>query len=147
MNGLHTAVDTSLSFVPEELDEIAKLTDLFLADLKTADPDKFREICRGDLSVVLSTIEHLKNIGANIVLRIPLIPGFNTDSDQLDGIIKIVERFDLPVTLLPFHRLGTPKYKELGIPYEYENTEPLSNEELKKIRARFTEAGIKEAKV
>ena len=145
--GLNTVIDTALALDIPDLGEIASYTDTFLADLKTADAQKFRDVCGGDLEKVYANIQFLQRIGKDIIIRVPLIPGFNMDDASIDGLINKIKEFNLPVTLLPFHRMGSKKYEELGQKYAYAAVEPSSKEEIAAIKERFAANGIKEAVV
>lgn len=145
--GLHTIVDTAMAVDEIDLSAIASFTDTFLIDIKTADSDNFFTVCGGSMDVLIHNIDKLVEIGADIVLRIPLIPGFNMDCCSIDGIIGLVKHYNLPVTLLPFHRLGSAKYKKLGLEYKYADTEPSSDIEIEEIRQKFINEGILEANI
>ena len=146
-HGIHTALDTSLAVEKVDFYRLLPLTDLFLADIKTADPDAFRNVCGGELRTVLDNLNVLTEKGADVVLRIPLIPGFNMDETSLDGLIRLIRRYPYPVTLLPFHRMGGAKYRELGMVYAYADVAPSPEEEIERIRQCFAAAGIREAKI
>lgn len=145
--GLHTIVDTAMAVDGIDLTAIASYTDIFLIDIKTADNDKFLSVCGGSMDVLIHNIDKLVETGADIVLRVPLIPGFNMDCGSIDGIIGLVKHYNLPVTLLPFHRLGSAKYKKLGLEYKYADTEPSSDIEIEEIRQKFINEGILEANI
>ena len=143
-NSINTAVDTSLA-LSADLSELAKLCDTFLVDIKTVDADKFRSVCRGELDTVFKNIDTLHSLGCDIIFRIPLIPGFNMD--EVDDIIAFIKKYDYPVTLLPFHRLGEPKYKKLGMEWQYQDVKTSPKEEIEEIREKFNKANIKEARI
>jgi pyruvate formate lyase activating enzyme len=145
--GLNTIVDTALAVDGVNLTAIAAYTDTFFVDIKTADSDKFKAVCGGSLETLTGNIDKLYKLGADIVLRIPLIPDFNMDNDSTDGIITLVRHYNMPVTLLPFHRLGSAKYKQLGLEYKYAGIEPSPEDEIEKIRQKFISEGIQEANV
>ena len=144
---IHTAVDTSLAVKHVDFDRLLALCDLFLVDIKTADPDAFRQVCGGELSTVLRNLNALHERKASIVLRIPLIPGFNMDDQTIDKLIALIRQYPYPITLLPFHRMGSGKYRELGLEYAYADTLPPSKEEVDGIRQRFLRSGIREAAI
>lgn len=146
-DGIHTAVDTSLAVKGLDFDRLVSLCDLFLVDIKSADEDSFRQVCGGELKTVLGNLDQLTERGAKIVLRLPLIPGFNMDDSSLEKLISLIGKYPYPITLLPFHRMGSAKYRELGMEYAYADTLPPSKEEVDRIRQRFTQAGIREAKI
>lgn len=143
--GIHTALDTSLAVENVDFDRLIPPCDLYLADIKTSDADAFAQVCGGKLKTVLDNLDTLTERGANVVLRVPLIPGFNMDAASIDGLIALISQYPYPVTLLPFHRMGSGKYKSLGLEYVYAGTVPPSEQELTQIRERFNLAGIREA--
>ncbi|MBE6541004.1 MAG: radical SAM protein [Ruminococcaceae bacterium] len=146
-NGLHTIIDTALAVKCDKLEQIAALGDMFFVDLKTPFADKFAEVCRGDFTVYKENLDKLMSLGAEVVIRIPLIPDFNMDDASIDGMIDFVKSYGFSITLLPFHRLGSSKYTELGLEYKYSDTEPLPTYVIDSLKSRFADAGIKTAKV
>lgn len=146
-HGIHTAVDTSLAVKSIDFDQLISLCNLFLVDIKTADKCAFQQVCGGDLKTILDNLNALTERGANVVLRIPLIPGFNMDDASLDSLITLIRQYPYPITLLPFHRMGSGKYKQCGMEYAYADTVPPSEQEVTRIRERFALAGIQEAQI
>lgn len=143
--GIHTIIDTSLAVPDISAERLVGLADMFLVDIKTADDAHFKSICGGSLSDVFGNTEKLASLGADIIFRVPLIPGFNLDDRSLDGIIGYIKKIDYPFSLLGFHRLGLGKYERMGIKYAYADTPALSPETVEAVRRRFTAAGLREA--
>ena len=137
-SGVHVAVDTA-GFAPREaIERLAPLCDLWLYDVKTADGTKFASVCGGDLSVVVGNLRYLAEAGANVRVRVPLIPGFNDGGDDCEAIGDLVESLGLKtVDLLPFHRLGSAKYKAMGLEYVYADVKPQDKAQIEGIRAQF----------
>lgn len=142
---IHTCIDTAGVASGAYLEEICRYTDLFLYDVKTADPQKFeayigkgfREAC-----------EHLRKIagqGAGVIVRIPVIPGFNDDKKSVQETIRFLQTMPVlkEVNLLPFHRTGADKYKRLGMDWEMGDLPGLKEEDLKDIREMFREQGFR----
>jgi pyruvate formate lyase activating enzyme len=46
------------------------------------------------------------------------------------------------VEVLPFHKMGEPKWKALGLTYELENTQPPSPELIQRIHEIFKAGGL-----
>ena len=145
--GLNVIVDTALAIPDIKLDELVKYVDCFFVDIKTAEREKFASFCGGKLDAVFANLDRLVSLGADFVLRVPLIPGFNTDEKSVAGIIEVIKKYGKSYTLLPFHRLGSAKYKNLGIDYAYADVEPSPKEEIEKIKERFVQAGLAVADV
>jgi pyruvate formate lyase activating enzyme len=114
--GFSTAVDTCGYGEREHLLALARLTDLFLFDVKHLD-DVLHQRYTGVSNVeILNNLRALAVAGARIWLRIPLIAGFNDSVDHLQALARLA--VSLPtvcqVNLLPYHRLGLHKTESLG---------------------------------
>ncbi len=145
--GINVVIDTALALPLDRLKEIAGYTDSFFVDLKTADESRFASVIMGDWHTYLHNLDTLSDLGADMVFRIPLIPGFNMDEKSVDEMIALAKIYGNPFTLLPFHRMGSAKYTELGRKYEYADVQPSSGEEIEAVKKRFLDAGLREADV
>jgi len=106
MKGIRTAVDTG-GFAPREsLLAVAGLTDLFLYDIKCMDDARHREATGLGNALVLENLRALGNNHHSIWIRIPLIPGFNDDRENLESTARFVSSVGgvTQVNLLPYHR-------------------------------------------
>ena len=115
---VHTAVDTC-GFAPAELiDRVAELTDLFLYDLKLIDPDRHKAECGVGNDLILSNLTRLVEGGAELVIRVPVIPGINDDQANLIALAEFVNSLARPVVvrLLPYHHTGVDKYRLINKP-------------------------------
>lgn len=104
--GIHTAVDTG-GFAPaENLLAVAGLTDLFLYDIKCMDDARHREATGLGNENVLENLRVLGDRHPAIWIRIPVIPGFNDDHENLEATARFVStvRGVRQVNLLPYHR-------------------------------------------
>lgn len=117
---IHVAVESCLHVAWENIQKNLKHIDLFLLDLKHHDPDIFREYTGGNLELVLSNLKKLDRSDARIVLRIPVIPGFNHTEDAMQGMLDIAASLThvKEVHFLLYHALGSGKYQLLGTQYE-----------------------------
>ncbi|RMH01121.1 MAG: glycyl-radical enzyme activating protein [Planctomycetota bacterium] len=113
---VHTAVDTS-GFAPAEVvAAVAPLADLFLYDLKLVDDARHRAATGAGSGPVLANLRALDAAGARLRLRIPIVPGWNDDEENLLASAEVaaglagLERVDL----LPYHAIGRDKYRRLG---------------------------------
>jgi pyruvate formate lyase activating enzyme len=123
---IHTAVETCLFAPWKVIADCLPLVDLFLADIKHVDQDKFRSWTGGKLETVLDNFERLVASGASVIARVPLIPDFNADHKSITQIITFLADCGHvgEVHLLPYHTLGKNKYALLGRSYECKS-EPL----------------------
>ncbi len=113
--GIHTCVDTSGFAAPDTLKAVAPLTDLWLFDLKGADAERHQESTGVLLSPILENLRSLDAGGAEIWLRLPLVPGWTDDPATLHAIGSLVSGLrSRRLHLLPYHQLGASKLARLG---------------------------------
>ena len=114
--GLHTAVDTCGLAPPGVVLEVAGLTDLVLFDLKHMDPEIHRHHTGADNILILENLRALSMSGAEIWVRIPVIPGINDDDANLEATGDFLASLPRPhpVHLLPYHDMAVGKRARLG---------------------------------
>ncbi len=113
--GIHTCVDTSGFATPATLDRVVPLTDLWLFDLKGADEQRHRESTGVPLEPILENLRRLDAGGAEIWLRLPLVPGWTDDPATLHAIGSLTSGLrSRRLHLLPYHQLGASKLARLG---------------------------------
>lgn len=123
--GLHTAVDTCGAAGRETLREAAALTDLFLYDVKVLDENAHRMYVGLSNRRLLENLRALAEWGAEVWVRVPVVPGINDDVASLEALGELIARLPrrYPVWLLPYHAIGADKYRRIGEPYRMEGTE------------------------
>ena len=117
--GIHTAVETCLHVPWRYIQPCLPWVDLFLTDLKHVDQQKFRQWTGGSAKRVLENLRKVAATGKEMIVRVPLIQGFNTDQASLKAItdfaadqLRVKE-----IHFLPYHTLGRNKYTLLNQPY------------------------------
>jgi pyruvate formate lyase activating enzyme len=115
IRGLCTAVDTCGFARRKPLLEICELTDLVLFDLKHMDPARHRAETGSDNSLILDNLQELSGHNTEVWIRLPLIPGFNDDSGNIEATARFLA--GLPrrhrVFVLPFHGIANGKRSRL----------------------------------
>ena len=141
--GLHTALDTSGFLGDRATDEYLKSVDLVLLDIKSWDPETYRRVTRQDVAPTLRFAERLAAMGKPVWVRYVLVPGLTDDPANVEGVAKFVAPMKNVewVEVLPFHQLGTFKWKELGQKYELADTPPAGPELLARVLGQFRDAG------
>jgi pyruvate formate lyase activating enzyme len=146
-NGYHTAVDTSGYSSAENYKSIIQFTDLFLFDIKHLDEARHIETTGVSNIGILDNYKLLLESGKDIMVRIPVIPGINDDTDHLENLryfINSTKTSSLKrINLLPFHKIGSSKYKRFNIPYRMDGVEPPSEEKMQMMKEFFMETGVK----
>jgi pyruvate formate lyase activating enzyme len=141
--GISTAVETCGMIDQRKLLEMGDKVDLFLYDVKLMDTARHGEATSVGNGIILANLAALTEVRAHVVIRFPVIPGVNDDKDNVDLMVAMMRRLGLhEIDLLPYHRIGTDKYRRLGRPYELAELQPPSAETMESIRRAFADAGI-----
>lgn len=113
-------------------------------DLKHTIPNAHQRIMGAELQTVTDNIR-LAASTRQLALRIPLVNGYNTDKDCIEGFCKFLAELPqnpaLTVELIPYHEYGKIKWQQHGMEYTVQNGF-LSPARLAEIRTAFLEAGI-----
>lgn len=123
--GLHTCAETS-GFCDETLlREAAEYTDLFLFDIKETDEALHKKFTGVSMKRIHQNARMLSEMGKEMILRCPLIPGCNDREEHMQGIADLAHSLKSvsAIHLEPYHPFGVDKYLNLGLEAPYENTE------------------------
>ena len=129
---ISASMETSLHVKWENIESCIGLVRTFLVDLKHIDPEKFRDHTKGDASLVMENMEKLAYFGAHIVVRIPVIPGFNNTLEEIRKLVDFVSTIKgiTEIHFLPYHTFGVEKYRMLGMEYLFDHHRQLEEKEL-----------------
>lgn len=120
---IHISAETSLHVPWENIEKCLGLVDVFLADLKHTDPEKFTFFTGGNAGLVMENFRKLDNSGAEFVVRVPVVPDFNFSGPELRSIIDFASdlKNSCEIHFIPFHSLAKEKYLFLGKDYFFGN--------------------------
>ena len=74
-----------------------------------------------------------------------MVPGYTDSFENVEKVAEIVSRWKSTVSrveVLPFHQMGTDKWKTLGLDYKLDGVQPPSKEETERIRNQFRARGL-----
>jgi len=130
--GIHVSAETSLHVPWEVIENYVNMVDLFLADLKHIDNDKFTKQTGGNATLVIDNFKKLDETGRKFIVRIPVIPGFNFSDRELKAILDFATGLKnaVEINLIPSHSLAEEKYMMLGLDYKYGNYPKIGKAEL-----------------
>jgi glycyl-radical enzyme activating protein len=125
-HGLHCCMETCGLAPWERLQRVLPQVDLFLYDIKDLDPARHQAHTGVPNDQILANVRALHAAGAALRLRVPLIPSYNDQEDNLAGLAQLA--LALPgiegVELMPYHRLGAGKHYRLGTENPLEEAPP-----------------------
>jgi pyruvate formate lyase activating enzyme len=114
--GYHTAVDTCGLVKWESMADVLPFVDLFLYDLKHADPLIHRNFTGSSNETILDNLNRLGQTGVEIEIRMPIVPTINDSREAIVAAAEILAGVDhiSGIRLLPYHGLAGEKYRSVG---------------------------------
>ncbi|MBE7078687.1 MAG: glycyl-radical enzyme activating protein [Clostridiales bacterium] len=144
-NGLHTAVESTANAPFEDIQKILPYLDLYLMDIKHINSAKHKEYTGACNERILKNAKKLAQSGVELIIRTPVVPGFNDTAEEIRAISKFAAT--LPGVkehhLLPYHRLGQDKYGGLGREYSLKEILPPEPEKMSYLLSVAEESGLK----
>jgi len=119
--GISTCVETAGSIPWKNFNKVLPLTDIFLYDIKSGSGEKLTESTGADISLVIENLKKLLTGDVKVFVRIPLIPGFNTEQRELEKILDVLKNLQgkFEVELLKYNGLGAVKHEALNLPASF----------------------------
>ena len=133
--GIHTCLDTSAATYSEtrreDFETLLSYTDLVLLDFKHSNREEHKKLTGMVNDAPLAFAHLLDEKKIPMVVRHMLVPEITDTPEQLRNLGKLMKQFKNVVGLevLPFHQMGTVKYKNLGIPYPLDGVQALTKED------------------
>lgn len=143
-DNIHTAIETCGYTKWENIEMFESLTNLFLYDIKLITPERHKKWTGVDNSLIIDNIRKLSQIGKNIIVRVPLIPGVNDDEEEFVKIVEFVKSLKSikVMHILPFHQMGSLKYELLGNKYSLEDVKEQNDKNIEKCRLIAEKSGL-----
>lgn len=145
MENIHTAIETSAHINSDDFLKVMKNIDFAFIDIKHADTEKHREVIGVGNELILGNIALLKKVNwpGRLILRMPVIAGFNDTDSNTKATIDFMSEYDLfEINILPFHRLGASKWQQLGKTYPYDDALPTEKHLLDHIQKMYLDHQI-----
>lgn len=136
--GIHTAIETCGYAKLDPLLMVAQFTNLFLYDIKHIDSERHYELTGVRNERILDNLTELICRGFNVKIRMPLVRGLNDSVDTIRRTIEFLKPFKgyknfHGIDVLPYHKLGINKYKQLDMKYTITDDLSFKTEELDNI--------------
>ena len=94
--------------------------------------------------LVLDNLRRLASAGRDIVIRVPIVPGFNDDEENLEATGRFVASLDAVnrIDLLPYNRGGRDKAARLTDGPELLEATPPDHQRLSEVARRLRDFGF-----
>lgn len=141
---LRTAVDTTCYAEPQVVKKIADKTDMFLCDIKHMDSRTHKEFTGVENELILNNIRELAGTGIDMIIRFPVIPGFNDDPKNIEmtaQFVKSLQNIDR-IDILPYNRGGLEKSVRLCADFGLMKTDTPGDEDMENIAEVFRKCGF-----
>ncbi len=142
--GISTAVE-SCGYA--SFDVIMKLLphiDTFLMDIKHMNSEKHKEYTGRPNELILENAKKIASSANQLIIRVPVIPTFNDTVSEITEIAKFAA--SLPnvseMHILPYHRMGSDKYRWLGREYTLGDIVTPGDEQMELLRKSAEDCGI-----
>jgi pyruvate formate lyase activating enzyme len=132
---ISTAYDSSLYISSQVVLDLIPFTDLVLADIKHINSEKSKLLTGVDNRLNLENIKLLNENKVRIWIRYVILPGWTDAYEDLEQMAQFILELPLVerVDLLPYHSLGSHKWKLLGLEYQLNEVEPPSSSHLQEL--------------
>ena len=143
--GLHTAIESTANAPYSDIEKLLPYLDLFLMDIKSMDSSKHKEYTGTPNERILENAARVAKSGVKLIIRTPVIPTFNDSDNEIRAIARFARSLGgaSEYHLLPYHRLGTDKYRGLGRDYSLSAIEPPTKEKMEYLLSVAEESGLK----
>lgn len=138
-DGIATAIETCLEADWRTVEGLLPCMDFFQIDVKLADSLRHTAATGRDNARLLDNFRRLACMvtADRLRVKIPLVPGYTADAENLRGVAGIVSRInpDIPIELLNFNPLALAKYRRMPeMEYSLAEAKPFSDDEMQAFR-------------
>ncbi len=141
--GYHTAVETCLYAPAGVIDSLTGVVDLWIADIKLMDPYEHERLTGVSNALILAGYELLVKKDADLLTRIPVIPGATDSIENLRAIGRYIASVNPggAVELMFYNPLGESKYAAYGMGGQMKNR-PYTPEQKTKLQDLVAATGV-----
>lgn len=143
--GINTAMESTGFADFSVISRYLPYLDLYLMDIKHMNSAKHKEFTSQPNELILENAKKITDAGARLIVRTPVIPTFNATKEEIGEIAKFASSLKgvTQMHILPYHRIGTDKYKGLNREYSLTGIEPPSKELMNELLEVVNSYGLK----
>ena len=141
-DGVSVCVETCGAVGWDAFEAVLPFIDAVYFDLKLMDNQRHLEYTGAENVNILQNAERLARGGVKTLFRKPLIPGVNDGDAETEATVGFLLSIGAPkLELMPYHRIGLPKYEALGAGCGFASP-PAHVAEVEAVRGRYTQMGV-----
>lgn len=122
--GISVTLDSSGYGAWQDVPELFDNLDCILLDVKAFDPAAFQDLTLSPMAPYFRFLEAIRaRFQGSLWIRHVMMPGVTDNERSMDRLLQTIEplvRLVGKIEILPYHRLGLEKYRELGQAYRLE---------------------------
>lgn len=143
-SSIHTAIDTSGNLGWRCTDSMLDDLDLCLLDIKSGDPETYKQVTGQELQPTLDFAKRLAQHNVDVWVRFVLVPNLTDAPENIEQVADYSAAISTcrRVEVLPFHQMGRDKWQSLGLEYQLEQVEPPSVEQINSAKESFARRGL-----
>ena len=138
--GIHIALDTA-GVGNGNYEDILNYVDLVILDIKHVNKFHYYDLTGSRIDESLKFIEELNKSEKNVWIRQVIVPGIMDNREYLKNLSNMIHKINRveKIEFLPYHKLGSDKYKKLSINDPYKDLEEMDKDECIKLYNEFLE--------
>ncbi|GEA33505.1 glycerol dehydratase activator DhaB2 [Clostridium diolis] len=142
--GWHTAIETAMYVNSEAVKKVMPYIDLAMIDIKSMNDEVHRRFTGVSNNIILKNIKLSDQLTKEIIIRIPVIEGFNADLQSIGEIAQFSKSLTnlKRIDLLPYHNYGENKYEAIGRDYLLGELKSPSEDKMERLKALVEIMGI-----
>lgn len=137
--GINTALDSNGRLLNDEVKALLAETDYLLLDVKHINDDWHKQLTGVSNESVLQVAAYREETGKTMWLRYVLVPGWSDQPEYLHQLgqhfaqYKSIQKLEIQ----PYHRLGVHKWEVLNMPYQLNDVQPPTQQQLNEVATIF----------
>lgn len=143
---INVCIETTSYIKPSFYLEAMRMVNWAFLDIKHMDDVRHKQKTGVSNERILNNIAALAqdpDFDGVMIIRVPVIPGFNDSEDNIRQTARFVKSIGLDaINILPFHRMGESKYRQLDRVYPYANGLPPTPEHMQRLQQVAIDEGI-----
>ncbi len=142
--GIDTAIESTGFADFDKIEMLLPYLNHYLMDIKHMDSAKHREYTTQPNEKILENAKRIAKSGVDLVIRVPVIPGFNCSVEEIRDIASFARALDgvTELHLLPYHRLGETKYEGLSRTYGMGDAPLIPEAHMQKLKRAVEDIGL-----